>query len=175
MDNGNGNGADMDDMSVTSAAEFRRMREQGEVITLPITNRRVRMRTVKPAELLRLGKIPDPLTELVMKVLFGPLSQDEYNAFFSLSERADHALAVTESLRVVCTAALLEPRIVDDPQAEDEIHIDDLEDIEQRFIFDLAMMAASELSRFRTRQAADVGPVPEGEGDKQPAEPVGGD
>lgn len=167
----NGNGAEPL-ANVTSAAEFRRVREQGEVITLPSTGRKVRMRVVKPSHLLRLGKIPDPLSDLVVKILFGPITTAEYDAFFSLDERKGHALDMVESLRVVCTAALLEPRIVDNPQADDEIHIDDLEDGEQRQIFDLALLEATGLSRFRERQEATLDTVAENEGDAQQAEPV---
>jgi len=165
----------MEDAAVTPASEFRRVREQGELVTLPITGRTVRIRTVKPAALLRLGKIPDPLSELAMRVMFGPMSQKEYNKFFGPQERREHALEVTESLRIVCTAALIEPRIVDNPQADDEISIDDLEDVEQRFIFDLALLTAYELSRFRHQQTAGLEPVAAGESDAPEAERASGD
>jgi hypothetical protein len=159
---------------VTPAAEFRKGREQGEVVTLAPTGRVVRMRTVKPRHMLQLGEIPDILAELVIKVLYGQMTPEEYRDFFALSERKEHALALTESLRVVCTAALIEPRIVENPQADDEIGIDDLEDGEQRIVFDLALLEASALSRFRARQETTVEPVDDGQGDAQPAEPVGG-
>ena len=163
------NGADM---PVTPASEFRRVREQGEKITLRPTGRIVRMRIVKPSHLLKLGKIPDSLSELVMQILYGKITDEQYKQFFELTDRKEHAVEMAESLRVVCTAALLSPRIVDEPQADDEIHIDDLEDSEQRFIFDLALLEASSLSRFRQRQTANVEPVAEGAGDAQQAEPV---
>lgn len=145
--------------TVTPASEFRRVREQGEIVTIRSTGRVVRMRVVKPSALLKLGDIPDPLAELVMRIMFGQITNEEYAEFFALQERKERAVELAESLRVVCTAALIEPRIVDDPQADDEIHIDDLEDAEQRFIFDLALLEATGLSRFRARQAQDVEPV----------------
>lgn len=165
-----GNGADL---PVTPAAEFRRVRTQGEKITISTTGRIVRMRVVKPSSLLRLGKIPDPLAELVIKLLYGQLTNEQYQAFFDIAERKEHAADLAESLRVVCTAALVYPVIVDDPQSDDEIHIDDLEDSEQRYIFDLALLEATALSRFRQRQETDVDAVPPGEVDEQQAEPVG--
>lgn len=164
------NGADL---PVTPAAEFRRVREQGEKITLKPTGRIVRMRTVKPAYLLRLGKIPDPLAELVIRILHGQITDAQYRAFFDLSERKEHALELTESLRVVCTAALVSPRVVDEPQADDEIYIDDLEDAEQRYIFDLALLEATALSRFRLQQESHVEPVPQSEAKSEQTEPVG--
>ncbi len=165
MDNGH--------LAVTPAAEFRRARELGEVITLAPTGRVVRMRTVKPAALLRLGTIPDVLANLVIKLLYGQITEAEYHEFFSLAERAEHAVEMADSLRIVCTAALMEPKIVESPQGDDEISIDDLEDSEQRIIFDLAMLEASALSRFRRRQEELVEPVDDGESHEQPAEPVG--
>lgn len=159
---------------LTPAAEFRRMREQGETVTIAPTGRRVRMRTVKPATLLREGHIPDMLAELVIGILYGKITEEQYQAFFSLNERKEHALELAESLRVVCAAALLEPRVVEDPQADDEIHIDDLEQGEQRFIFDLAFLEASGLRRFRHLQETDVEPVAQEPEPELPAEPVDG-
>ena len=170
----NGAGENPAPVGVTSAAEFRRVREQGEVITIPQTGRVVRMRVVKPAALLRLGTIPDPLSDLVIHILYGKVTHAEYESFFELKERKEQAVDLADSLRVVCTAALIEPRIVDEPQADDEIHIDDLEDSEQRFIFDLAMLEATGLSRFRQRQASDVEPVAPEQELALPAEPVAG-
>lgn len=163
-----GNGADL---PITPASEFRRAREQGEKITLP-TGRIVLMRTVKPSLLLKLGKIPDFLSELVIQILYGKITNEQYQAHFAPNERKEHAIEMAESLRVVCMGALIYPRVVEDPQADDEIHIDDLQDNEQRFIFDLALLEASDLSRFRERQEANVEPVSQGEGTEYEAEPV---
>lgn len=151
------------------------MREQGERITIRSTGRVVRMRVVKPAYLLRLGKIPNPLAELVMAILHGTLKREDWQKFFALPERMEQTVEMLESLRVVCTAALVHPRVVDEPSADDEIHIDDLEDGEQRFIFDLALMEATALSRFRLQQETGVEPVADEPGDEQPTEQPGGD
>ncbi len=172
MTDTNGTNGNHVDSPVTPASEFRRGREQGETVTIPSTGRVVRMRVVKPSHLLRLGKIPETLTELVIRILYGQLTAAQYREFFSVGERAEHALDLTESLRVVCTAALLEPRIVDAAQADDEIHIDDLEDGEQRFVFDLALIEASALTRFRRQQETDVEPVAQVEESELQAEPV---
>lgn len=170
-----GNGVDAPPKTVTPASEFRRGRELGELITLAPTGRVVRMHTVKPAHLLRLGTIPDVLANLVMKMLYGQITDAEYREFFNLQERKEHAVEMADSLRVVCTAALIEPSIVENPQGDDEIAIDDLEDSEQRIIFDLALLEASSLSRFRRRQEELMEPVDDGEGDVLQAEPTGGD
>jgi hypothetical protein len=163
------NGADM---PVTPATEFRKVREQGEKITVRSTGRIVQMRVVKPSHLLKLGKIPDLLAELVIQIMYGKITEEQYQQFFALPERKEHAADLAESLRVVCTAALVYPRIVDDPQADDEIHIDDLDDSEQRFIFDLALLEASQLSRFRQGQERHVETVGQSESNRPQTEPV---
>jgi hypothetical protein len=128
------------------------------------------MRVVKPAALLRLGKIPDPLTELVIRILYGQVTPAQYAEFFELTERREHAVDMADSFLIVCTAALIEPKIVDDPQTDDEICIDDLEDSEQRYIFDLALLEATGLSRFRRRQDEIMESVDESAGAPLPAE-----
>ena len=146
--------------TATSAAEFRAHREEGELITLPPTGRVVRMKAVKPAELLALGDIPEPLAELVISFLYGSLTEEQYADFFSPKEKREQAIDLIESLRVVATCAMLEPQIVPDASADPAcVEIDDLEDSELRYIFDLAMMGASHLTEFRLEQEAPVEPV----------------
>jgi hypothetical protein len=128
------------------------------------------MRTVKPSVLLEHGQIPDPLTDLVIKIMYGTITPQQYREFFDVTERRDHAIELAKSLRIVCTAALLDPVIVDDPQADNEIHIDDLEDGEQRYIFDLALLEATRLSKFRHEQETALEPVPPSEEYEQQAE-----
>ena len=159
----------------THAAEFRRVRLKGEWILMPDGERSVCMRVVRPDHLLRLGNIPEPLAELAISVLYGRLTNEQWAQFFELGERVETALEYAESLRVVCTAALIYPRIVDDPQAEDEIHIDDLDITERRWIFDLAFLEATRLSSFRRQQETNVQPVAGLAGDAGAAEPAAGD
>ena len=143
--------------TATSAAEFRAHREEGELITLPPTGRVVRMKAVKPAELLALGDIPEPLAELVISFLYGTLTEEQYADFFTPKEKREQAVDLIKSLELVATCAMLEPTIVkagfDDLNS---ILADDLEDSELRYIFDLAMMGASHLTEFRLEQEAPV-------------------
>lgn len=153
----------------TPAAEFRSAREEGALVELR-PGRVVRMRNVTPSRLLRLGSIPDPLSALVVRVLYADSPQASnaaINDFFGLAEKVDTAREYVESLRVICTAALLEPRIVDNPQADDEIAIDDLSDYEQGLIANLAFLEVDALRAFRSQPAADVETL-----DAQPSEPL---
>jgi len=148
------------DKTATTAAEFHANRLEGELITLPSTGRTVRMKAVKPAELLHLGEIPDVLAELVIGFLYGNITEEQYKDFFSPAEKKEKAIALIDSLRIVCTCALIEPIIGTLAESgENVITIDDLEDTEQRLIFDLAMLGASSLRDFRQEQEAALAVV----------------
>lgn len=141
--------------AATNAASFHTSRLEGELVTLPSTGRTVRMRAVKPAEMLKLGEIPDILAELVIGFLYGHITEEQYKDFFSPSEKKQKALDLIESFRIVCTCALIEPMIQEVADVDNEIiTIDDLEDTEQRLIFDLAMLGASSLHSFCKEQEA---------------------
>lgn len=148
------------DKTATTAAEFHANRLEGELITLPSTGRTVRMKAVKPAELLHLGEIPDVLAELVIGFLYGNITEEQYKDFFSPAEKKEKAIDLIDSLRIVCTCALIEPIIGTLAESgENVITIDDLEDTEQRLIFDLAMLGASSLRDFRQEQEAALAVV----------------
>lgn len=145
------------------------VREQGVLLQIQ-SGRRVLMRNVTPDALLKLGKIPDILTPLVLKMVYEGVETEEITAFWAPRERVDETLEMLESLRVVCTAALIYPRIVDNPQAEDEIAIEDLSLAERGSIFHLALQPAELLQRFRVQPQTDVEPVPDGARLPEPSE-----
>ncbi len=155
------------DKTATTAATFHANRLEGELITLPSTGRTVRMKAVKPAELLRLGEIPDVLAELVIGFLYGNITEEEYKKFFSPAEKKEKAIDLIDSLRIVCTCALIEPIVGTLAESgENVITIDDLEDTEQRLIFDLAMLGASSLRDFRQEQEAALATVADVQDDR---------
>lgn len=164
---GNGNGAKPD--GYRSGAELRAMREQGVWQTL-LSGTPVRMRIVTPDMLLAGGSMPDILSPLVTKMIFEYVEGFELDGFIAQREEAKHALEVVKSLNLVCKAALLEPRIVDTPQADDEICAEDLTLADRGWIFKLAFQSAEFLKTFRNEPARDVEAAPDSEGDVQPTE-----
>lgn len=158
----------MDELPVSSGAEWRKNREQGELIQLPFCGRFIRLRTVRPDSLLRLGKIPNVLTTLVLNMLYDRDEDDQFEKFLANSETREQAIDMVESLRVVCTAGMVSPRIVDNPTEDDEISIDDLDLGDRAFIFRLVFAPAEALSRFRAESPSDVAVMANGEGDPQP-------
>jgi hypothetical protein len=149
----------MDDLQPTLGAEWRKEREEGVLVRLPVSRRLVRLRTVRPDMLLRRGKIPDILTSLVVDLIYGKATNDEIIAFLGPREQAEEAVEMMESLRVVCEAGLIEPRVVDEPIADDEIAIDDIEYADRGYIFKLVFAPAEALSRFRHKPKTDVDAV----------------
>ncbi len=126
---------------VTSAAEIRRLREQGEPERL-LSGITVRMRTVTPDLLLKSGKMPDLLSPLVLKMMFQEVEGYELDDFLARREQEKDALEVIESINLVCEAALVYPRMVAHPTADDEICAEDLGLADRGWIFKLAFRPA---------------------------------
>jgi hypothetical protein len=67
--------------------------------------------------------------------------------------------------------ALLYPKVVDNPSAEDEIAISELSLSDRMWIFKLAFMPAEVLSRFRYEPARDVEAMDDEQEQPQQTEP----
>lgn len=158
----------MEELPVSSGKEWRQNREKGELIQLPFSGRFVRIRTVRPDSLIRLGKIPNVLTTLVLNMIYDRGEEDKFEQFLTSAESREEALEMLESLRIVCVASMIEPKIVENPQKDDEIAIDDLDLGDRSYIFRLAFVPAEALSTFRAKSPSDVAVVANGEGDPQP-------
>jgi hypothetical protein len=159
----------MDKLPVTSGSLWRRNREEGEIIQLPYSGKIVRLRTVRPDQLLKFGRIPDPLTKLVVDMIYGKTGTDDVDSFLEAQESVEEAREMLESLRVVCTAGLIEPKVVDNPIADDEISIDDIELADRGYIFRLVFVPAEALSTFRYESPSDVEVMANGAADPQPS------
>lgn len=145
--------------------EWRAVRERGAVGRLP-SGRMVRGRTVRPSHILELGEeVPDILTALALKLFYGTAKVEDIYGLHATTEDVERALKVAKSLKIVTRAFLLEPRVVDEPLADDEISIDDVDPADQAFIFDSAFMGAEGLSRFLSATL-------EQDGDLQPSAAV---
>jgi hypothetical protein len=140
----------------------------------------VRLRTVTPDRLLRLGKLPDILTPLVVRMIYEEVTVSDLDAFLAQKEQVTQALEMIDSLNVVCEAGLLEPSIGSStgsltdsgPElAEGQITVDDLTLAERGWIFKLVFQPAEILSTFRYQPAPDVAVVQDGEDDGDEAEP----
>jgi len=171
-------------LSATSGAQWRGVRTQGVPIELPSGNI-AHLRPVPPEKLAQEGEILDILTPLVARMLFagadataetiaqtlGMVAATEEGATPETLKLAAGDLAQIERVcDLVCKAAFVTPLIVDDPQAEDEISLEDLDLADKVHVFTLALRGAAALQHFRYEPKATMEPVPDGEGQPQPAQ-----
>lgn len=144
--------------------DLRAQRDTTAVIRLPFSGLDVEIGLVKLDQLLLSGKIPDLLTPIVASVLWSSVGQgkkeDEIRA-----DKDFYAL-----VNSVVTAALVSPRIVANPTADDEISIDDLNFGDKIIAYTACTQPLGVLHRFREGEGPDVDAVQQGEAVQPAAE-----
>jgi hypothetical protein len=158
-----------EELLVTQGAKMREMREKGVVLTFPSGNV-YRVRIVGAAALLLRGNLPNILLAFVIDAIYHGVDEKKFDAFLALREREESAREFIDSLRAVCETMFMEPKVVADPKADDEVSIMDLSLSDQTWAFELAFGFVRQLRPFRQEQAADVGRVPRPEDVPQEAE-----
>ena len=149
----------------TSGKVWRRPREEGYVITLPSGNS-ARLRPVALDTLLASGEIPDLLMPLVTAMLFEDKPEDEEQ----VEVKPDLVGDTVGLIALVVRASFLEPRVVDEPQADDEIALADISAEDKGAVFSLANQPARVLAGLSERQAQGLDTVSDGEGNGDAAE-----
>lgn len=140
----------------TPASEWRRPREQGYTVILR-TGKVVTLRPVALDRLLAAGKVPNLLLPVVTAILWSQVGvHDRMTPEEIAAEEDKYRL---ELINLVVPAALVYPRLVDNPQADDEIGIDDLPFGDKLAIYTLAKLPAEVLGNFCEKQDRDVEPV----------------
>jgi hypothetical protein len=142
---------------ITTGAEWRKTRENGVEVTLP-SGHTAALRNINLAALLVKGVIPDPLTGTVMELINGGKTAERM--------KPEQMLRATAALQeAVCKLAFVNPKVVDEPQTDNEIHIDDVAFIDQEFVLRLLQTPVEVLakSQFLQEQSPTVEPVSEGE------------
>ena len=145
-----------------SAGDWRKLNKTTTVTTLAYSGLTVEIGTIQMDQLLLAGKIPDLLTPIVAEALWSPVGQGR-----DVAELSDQK-GFFELVNIVVGAALIAPRVVAKPAADDEIAIDDLSFLDKITIYRTATQPLGVLHRFRVEQEPTVDAVPEGE-DVQPA------
>lgn len=155
-------------LRVTSAREWRKLRQQGVLVELP-SGMVARLRPVGLMDLFRAGKIPDALTGIVAELVSNGTFAPEK------SEMTGELITVVADLYdIVCRAAFISPAIVPAPQEDhDEIELEDVSQADRQFVLAWASAPTNELRDFRQEagsQSATVEPVGTGEGIRKKAE-----
>lgn len=150
-------------LQVPPASAWRKPREQGYTVRLPSGN----VATLRPVAvdvLLLSGKLPDLLSPIVAKTLWAETEPA------TLADQAELSKGFAELVNIVTRASMLNPRIVDEPSADDEIGLEDIDFSDKLAIFQLATGGSAVLQKFLEQQAASVEPVRDGESDNEPTE-----
>lgn len=150
-------------LRVTSGKQWRERVRGGVVLRFP-SGFVGRVRGVQPDALLTSGKIPDQLTPLIAALMDG-------RADLEAPETIEALKAQTALVDAVCRSALVDPRIVDDPQADDEIGIGDLEWPDKQFLMGVLGATTRGLELFRDKQERNVVSVGSAEGHDAPGQP----
>jgi hypothetical protein len=133
----------------------------------------VLLHPLQPDKLLMADNLPNPLTQLVLTMLFPPPKPDAGPETFpdeapanpvdeflnQQRERVEEIKEFVESINIVCAAALIDPSVVPYLSMSDRM-----------WLFRLAWMPVEVLRYFRLRPSEDVGTVADSAEDKQPAE-----
>lgn len=156
--NGNGQHAP------TNGKQWRLDREKGTLITFPFSGFSARVRSIDASIIAVMGRIPDGLTPLVAAGLesrTGDEAGDSLKDTFEQMDKAERFKMQAEFALHACRCGFIEPRIVDNPQGDDEISIDDVHPLDALFYVRWLNRAAGDLDFFRPQQDSDVESVPD--------------
>jgi hypothetical protein len=152
----------MNELTPTSGAQWRRETRDGFVVQLPSGNV-VKMRPVALDVMITNGDIPDLLTPVAAKTLWKEMDAND------IGDAVELATGVAELFGIVCKASFVDPCIVDNPQVDNEISLDDIDFYDKAFVFQMATRGVSELKKFCERQARGMESVQPDEDSKHKA------
>lgn len=138
-------------MQVTPAAVWRAPRLEGYLKQLP-SGRMARLRPVSPADLLLRDDLPSLVKPVIARMLFEGIDNPTREIRQMVEQGEGDPRQTSREAMVlydlVCRLAFVEPQIVDNPQADKEIHIDDVELLDRNFVFNICTLGANALRDF---------------------------
>ncbi len=140
---------------VTSGKAWRQAREQGVELTFPSGN----TAAIRPIEVdffVRVGHIPDGLAGTVSKLINGETVKI---GDIPASEELEKSKEWLTFLNHLATFAFVNPKVVENPQADDEIAVDDLSYTDKVFLYQFFCRPAQILRSFRHAQTQSVASV----------------
>lgn len=132
----------------TSGKEWRKAREQGITTDLPSGNK-ADLRPVEVDFFVLAGKVPDLLAPLVNKIISG----DTYKIELPPADQLEKHKEWVQFLRDLCTYAFVNPKVVEDPQADDEISFEDIAFVDKWHVFTKFAQPSWRMAAFRQKQA----------------------
>ena len=153
----------MSEKTVTLGSAWRKPREDGTIVTLPSGNV-CKLRPVALDVLLKNGTLPDLLSPIAAKALWIETNTE------AIGDQAEMAKGFADLANIVTAAAMLEPRVVEVAEADDEVTLDDIEFADKIAIFQLATGGSTVLRKFHEQQNTDVSPTRDSENIRAEAE-----
>jgi len=141
-------------MTTTTAKQMREKRAKGIEFVLPEYGDTVFIRPMDAAFFFKTGKVPDYLSATVNKMLIDGGSISEAKEL--TPEKVSEWITWLDDL---IKWAVVSPKVVDVPQADDEIGIDELGYSDKLAVYRWFGQPAQALIRFREQQVKSVAPV----------------
>lgn len=138
----------------TSGKQWRKAREEGVEIRLP-SGMTVALRPIEVDLFMRVGHIPDALAPTVNRLINGERLAFEVPALESLEQSKDWLLFLEE----LVTFAFVTPKVVNAPQGDDEISVEDVTYSDKLFVYRFFSYPAQVLEKFREEQSRHVAPL----------------
>lgn len=149
--------------AATSGKSWRQAREEGELWTLPSGNV-ARLRPISLMHLIRSGDIPDILTPVAASMLWDEIDIDK------LSGTVEMAKNSAELAERICEASFINPRIVENPEQDDEVALEHIDDMDKAWVMNTMIQPAEVLRGFRMRQEERLAALHEDDEGELPAE-----
>ena len=156
----------MPELQITSGSEWRKENSEGILLQLP-SGKVARIRSIDVSLMLKLGRIPDQLTQQIVDAVFGDERGKPMDFDIKTPERMKMFLSLMDGIVETC---FILPRIVKVVTTEDEITVDDVEIQDKMFLFQLLNRPASALATFPEKQVDDVASVDSQPGHEAEAE-----
>lgn len=138
---------------ITTVAEMRAKRARGIEFTLPEYGDVVWMRPMDAEFFYKSGRIPDFLASTVEDMIKG----SQYQMVVPENKTPDETTKWLAWLDELVKWTIISPKVVDDPQADDEIGVDEIGYADKIAIYSWFGRPAQALRFFRDQQAKPVG------------------
>lgn len=150
----------------TSGKEWRKAREEG-IETLMPSGMTANLRPVEADFFLRVGHVPDALAPLINTIISG----DSYKLEIPPVEQLEKGKEWIAFLNELCTYAFVTPKVVEAPQADDEISVDDICYLDKFSVYQKFSMPAHKLRAFCQAQIESMATMESGSGNGRTAIP----
>lgn len=149
----------------TTAASWRKPREEGELVPLPSGN----WARLRPADLMMMvkaGTIPDLLSPIAAKAVWAEQNLEE------IGDSLDMAMQFHDLFGIVLPAIFVEPKVAlpDTEPADDEITLEDIDLVDRTAAFNLAISGVSAMRNFRKLQEEHLASLPDSDENSDAAE-----